>query len=210
MWFENLKPLLQDMRKKKWLIDSWLFAYNKINTIVILELYEDGDKKPNKHALAEISFYKIGTGEKLTAYLDWYQVHFYKAVDFYQFFNIDRDNHSHGRAVFQHFSEYFAQFIPTQKSILKDKQQENLIISYLNKVSGNGKYCFAVKRNPDRNDGSMGKRSLANRNKAELLRSNLFEKYKKDENISFYFSENPDKEKSDQEIMANFAKNQFN
>lgn len=209
MWFENLKPLLQDMRKKKWLIESWLFSYNQINTIVILELYEDGDKKPNKYALAEISFYKIGTKDKLSAYLDWHQVHFYKAGDFFNFFNIDTGNRSHGRFVFQNFSKYFARFIPTQKNISKDQQQNSLIISHLNKASGDGQYCFAIRRNPDKNDGSMGKRSRANRNKAELLRPILFEQYKKDENISFYFSENPDKEKSDQEIMANFAKNQL-
>lgn len=195
MWFENLKPLLKDMRKKKWVIESWLFSYNKIDTIVILELYEDGDKKTNEHSLAEISFYKVGGKEKLSAYLDWYQVYFHKATDFYRFFNIDRDNPSRGRSVFQHFSEYFAQFIPIQKNISKDKQQNSLIIFHLNKQSGDGRYCFAIRRNPNKNDGSMGKRSCVNRDKAELLRPNLFEKYKKDENISFYFSENSDKRK---------------
>ncbi|WP_420886369.1 DUF6037 family protein [Bombilactobacillus mellis] len=63
-------------------------------------------------------------------------------------------------------------------------------------------YCFAVKR-----DAKISKRSEFNGNKAHLLRSSLFEKYKDDDSISFCFSNNKGVEKTDSEIMQSFSKN---
>ena len=63
-------------------------------------------------------------------------------------------------------------------------------------------YCFAVKR-----DAKISKRSEFNGNKAHLLRSSLFEKYKDDDSISFCFSNNKEVEKTDSEIMQSFSQN---
>ena len=43
--FKNLLLLLIDMEKKEWIIDSFPFKYNGVNTIVILRRYIEGQKK---------------------------------------------------------------------------------------------------------------------------------------------------------------------
>lgn len=42
--YENLKLLLNDMEKKEWLIDSFLFQYNNIEVIAILKRYKEKEK----------------------------------------------------------------------------------------------------------------------------------------------------------------------
>ena len=39
--FKNLPSLLNDMKKKKWIIDSFFFQYKDEKYIVILKLYKD-------------------------------------------------------------------------------------------------------------------------------------------------------------------------
>lgn len=51
-------------------------------------------------------------------------------------------------------------------------------------------------------------RSIYNDNKTRLLRPTLYEEYKDDNTISFCYSNDEEKEKSDREIKFNFAKNQ--
>ncbi len=58
-------------------------------------------------------------------------------------------------------------------------------------------YCFAIKRNTKR------VRSEFNSTKTSLLRPSLYNEYKKDKSISFVYSSELRKEKSDNEIMEN-------
>jgi len=55
-------------------------------------------------------------------------------------------------------------------------------------------------------DAKGSKRSEFNGNKAHLLRSSLFEKYKDDDGISFCISNNKE-ERTDSEIMQSFSQN---
>lgn len=76
-------------------------------------------------------------------------------------------------------------FIPAKvpKSYFND--QKKAMIASLSKIASedpNKIYCFAVKR-----AAKGSKRSEFNGNKAHLLRSSLFEKYKDDDSIAFAF-----------------------
>lgn len=66
-------------------------------------------------------------------------------------------------------------------------------------------YCFKVKRNPLKSNNTLGQRTPYNDNKTRLLRPTLYEKLGKETNISFCYSKNPEDEKSDDEILANWA-----
>lgn len=57
--YENLRLLLKDMEQKGWLINSFSFQYNKINAVVILKRYKDGERKPSKYAKAKLEFGSI-------------------------------------------------------------------------------------------------------------------------------------------------------
>ena len=76
--FKNLPSLLNDMEKKKWIIDSFFFQYKDEKYIVILKLYKDHKRKPSKYAKAEVEFIRrTNENESITGYIDFYEVHFY-------------------------------------------------------------------------------------------------------------------------------------
>lgn len=203
--FKKLPLLLNDMEKKKWIIDSFPFEYNGVNTIVILRRYTESKKKPNKYAKAEIEFIDENNIEHMICgYIDLYEVHFNNAIEFYNFFRIERDNNN-PRELFLNFSEYFSEFIPKEKIIIKENNTEKEILAKRIDKNDNGIYCFDVRRNGQKKDGSLKKRKPKNSNKAELLRPFLYQKYKGDINLSFYFSPNPEDELSDEEILRKIA-----
>lgn len=107
--------------------------------------------------------------------------------------------------VLAQFADRLNDFIPAKvpKSYFND--QKKAMIASLSKSDSedpNKIYCFAVKR-----VAKGSKRSEFNGNKAHLLRSSLFEKYKDDDSISFWFSNNKEVERTDSEIMQSFSKN---
>lgn len=107
--------------------------------------------------------------------------------------------------VLAQFADRLNDFIPAKvpKSYFND--QKKAMIASLSKSDSedpNKIYCFAVKR-----DAKGLKRSEFNGNKAHLLRSSLFKKYKDDDSIIFCFSNNKEVEKTDSEIMQSFSQN---
>lgn len=204
--YENLKLLLNDMEKKEWLIDSFLFQYNNIEVIAILKRYKEKEKKPNEYAKAKLEFIKReNINNSINAYIDFYEVHFKNVNEFIEFFNIKNKNEK--RNLFLDFAINFAQFIPKEKIVHKNDQLERRILG--SRAEGNNInaiYCFDVRRNVIRENGDLNTRSIENSNKACILRPKLYELYKDDLNLSFFFSENQEDELSDEIIISNVAK----
>lgn len=207
--FTNLPPLLNDMKRKGWTIDSFLFTYNQVNCVVLLTIYQSEVEKPSKYSVVEIEFLKVNDiSKKIKAYANFYELNFFSATDFYRFFNIDRSRASiSGRQIFIDFSKYFAQFIPVEKTVEKDNLVEKKVISSkLDIINPNARYCYNVRRSGKRSDGKYKERTIENSNKAELERPTLYERYKKDKTLSFYFSDNSEDERTDEEIIMFIAK----
>lgn len=204
--YENLKLLLNDMEKKEWLIDSFLFQYNNIEVIAILKRYKEKEKKPNEYAKAKLEFIKReNINNSINAYIDFYEVHFKNVNEFIEFFNIKNKNEK--RNLFLDFAINFAQFIPKEKIVHKNDQLERRILG--SRAEGNNInaiYCFDVRRNGIRENGDLNTRSIENSNKACILRPKLYELYKDNLNLSFFFSENQEDELSDEIIISNVAK----
>lgn len=191
------------MQAKDWIIDSFLFTYNKIACVVTIQLYQADDKKPNDFARAKITFKKQSDmSQALKAHANYSNVSFFNAIDFYRFFNINRsDIDIPAHQVFNDFSSYFMSCVPTHKTIKKDNLiEEQAILSELDKTQAKGRYCYSIKRNTE---GEY--RRLVNSNKAEMLRLELYEEYKSDPSLSFCFSEDAERERTDDEIRINFA-----
>lgn len=105
------------------------------------------------------------------------------------------------------FQEYLAGFIPTEVSENKNEAERRVMVIDLSESDSenpNKLYCTSVMRNPEVN-GRQKERSIYNDNKTRLLRPELYEEYADDRTISFRYSENPDDEKTTEEIMNNFA-----
>lgn len=136
-------------------------------------------------------------------YVDFYEVRFNNLKDFCKFFDVERSFAN--RDLFVSFSEIFAKYIPREKTIKKSGVENKLMARRLDGNNPNAVYCFDVRRNGRRENGMPNVRSIDNSNKAKLLRESLYNKYGKDTNLSFFFSDDPKDEKDDEEIMRIFA-----
>lgn len=195
-----LKDLIGDMRNVGWIIELFPFTYNDVECTVVLKLYEDGQRKPNKYAQAALEFIRLEDELHLKGHCNFTRVSFESVVDFYDFFNIETDPANDDVArIFKNFSDYFINHVPNRKRRDYSEKERDLIGGRLD-VGRPGKYCFNVARN-----GNNGQRSIENSNKAELYRPQLFEIFKDDQNISFHFSTDPNAERSNEEIRDAYA-----
>lgn len=201
--FKNLPFLLNDMKQKQWIIDSFPFKFKEKDYIVILKIYQQNMKKPSHHARAQVEFIeKNNIQNSLIGYIDFFEVKFNNLNDFCTFFDIQRGTAN--RNLFIDFSEYFAKFIPTQKIIEKNVLERQLIGRRSEGNDPNAIYCYDVRRTGKKEDGSLKQRSIENSNKAQSLRPALYARYNADPNLSFFFSEKEEHEKSDEAIMIAF------
>ena len=200
--FQNLPELLNDMNRLGWIIDSFPFEYNGKQTIVILTLYTLRERKPSAYAQVKLEFIsQDDANHSIKAYADFYEVYFNSVTDFFDFFDINRLDGNKAREIFINFSECFARVIPMQKVINKPPLERELIGRRAEGNNPNAIYCFDVRRNGRRLDGTPNSRSIENSNKAEILRPELYHKYRHDLNLSFFFSDNPNEERTDEEII---------
>lgn len=201
--FKNLPKLLSSMEKKEWIIDSFLFKYKKEDYVVILKLYSDTEGKPSEYAKVKLEFIRANNiNESIQAYADFYEVHFNSLDEFANFFNINRGNAN--RNLFVDFSEIFSKYIPDKKYEEKKGLIQQLQGSRCEGNNPNALYCYDVRRNGETN-GRKNTRSKANSNKAYTLRRSLYEKYKEDKNLSFFFSDKLGDERTDEEIIKQVA-----
>lgn len=202
--FTNLVYLLRDMEKKGWIIDSFPFSYNGIETIALITRYREGEKKP-EHAQAKVCFVlRKNISVDLNAWANFFDVNFDSVSAFCDFGHIL--NRSQGRPLFEDFSKYFARFIPSSKVEIKQDELERKILG--GRAEGNDPfaiYCHDVRRNGLKENGTPKHRSIENSNKAKILRPNLYSRFCSDSNLSFYFSRDISKEKTDEEIFSLFA-----
>lgn len=204
--FKSLPLLLNDMERKEWIIDSFSFRYKDKGKqyIVILTMYKEKQRKPSKHAKAKVEIIsRDNINKSIIAYIDFYDVHFHNVLDFCEFFGIEIKGAN--RDIFKDFSKIFADFIPKEKIINKSNVERKLIGSRAEGDNPKAIHCYDVRRNGRNTNGSPNKRSIENSNKAQSLRPFLFERYCKETNLSFFFSDKPEDEKSDSEIIKAFA-----
>ena len=200
--FQNLLELLNDMNRLGWIIDSFPFEYNGKQTIVILTLYTPKERKPSEYAQVKLEFIsQDDANHSINAYADFYEVHFNSAIEFFDFFDINRLDGNRFREIFINFSECFTRVIPMQKVINKPLLERERIGRRAEGNNPNAIYCFDVKRNGKRANGTPKSRTIKNSNKAEMLRPELYQRYRYDPNLSFFFSDNPDEERTDEEII---------
>ena len=203
--FNNLVSLLGDMEKKGWIIDSFPFSYNGVSTIVVITRFHNDEAKPSKYAKIKVYFVlRQDSKENVKAWADLWNVHFASVDEFCRFWQIHRNgNYSD---LFNNFDEYFANHIPKTKIENKSDDVERRILGGY--AEGNNPlaiYCYDVRRNGRSSDGTPNNRSMENSNKARVLRPQLYSIYQKDKNLSFFFSVKPEDEKTDKEIMCQFA-----
>ena len=208
----NLRSLRDDMRKKGWTIDSFRFPFNGVNYIVLVILYLPGEEKG--YALLKLDF----------LHPDNFKYHLlvpansngliYGAMDLRIFFRIPPDYEHLGDAL-RTLTKQLGYCTPTKVNTAKSQDEKKAIIFELSDGDSEDAeklYCFAVKRNPvlvdkETNAPRQSKRSAYNDRKTKFLRPTLYEKLRKDDTLSFCYSNNPEMNYPDEVILDNWLKN---
>lgn len=199
--FDNFRLLKSDMEEKGWVIEAFSFSYKNIDYVVLVKLYQANEVKLNHYALLKVEFLKANDiNDNLIVEANVREL-FTDARTLREYFGIKWSENLGD--ILRQFNEHFAQFIPDKIDLSKSnlfKIAMNKSLSESDSEDPNKIYCYCVRRNPDN-----GERSIFNDNKSRLLRPKLYEKFKDDNTVSFCYSPNSEREKSDAEIIINFT-----
>lgn len=106
----NLKLIRDELKKRDWAIDAFLFQYKKSEYIVLVKVYLKEETKDSPYAIAKLEFIKKGYDSKsLCAYADLYKLRFPTYKSFREFFEIDFDQENL-EDIIRQFTQYFFYF----------------------------------------------------------------------------------------------------
>ncbi len=201
--FENFRLLKADMEEKGWVIEAFSFSYKKVDYVVLVKLYQRNEVKENRYALLKLEFLKAhDINDNLVVPANAREL-LTDARTLREYFGIEwSDNLGN---ILRQFSEHFSQFIPDKIDLSKSdlfKVAMTKSLSVSDSEDPRKIYCYGVRRN--RNNGL---RSIFNDNKSRLLRPKLYEKFMDEQTVSFCYSLNSEREKTDAEVIRNFTKN---
>lgn len=200
--FENFKLLKADMEEKGWVIEAFSFSYKNVNYVVLVKLYQAHEIKENRYSLLRVEFLKTkNINDNLIVPANAREL-LTDARTLREYFGIEWSNNLGN--ILRQFSEHFAQFIPDKVGSSKSNIFKVAMTKSLSESDSEDPrkiYCYAVRRNHNN-----GTRSVFNDNKSRLLRPKLYEKFMDEHTVSFCYSLNSKREKTDAEIISNFTK----
>lgn len=203
---ENLRTLRTDMRSKRKEICGFSFRYKNSSYFVIVRLYREGETRP-KIALCELKFInKQNTRQTLTCPANVNRL-LIEARTLREFFGIEyRKNLGE---ILRQFSQRFGKWIPTKTPDNYNDTDKVIFVESLSRSDSEDPskiYCYGARHNAFRVDGQRMKRSQFNGTKTEILRSDLYKVLGGDESISFLYTAEAKREKTDSEILEAFTK----
>lgn len=207
---QSLHALKTDMEQKGWVIDSFKFRFKRIDYIVLVILYAPDEPRP-QYALLQLDFLDSKNFEHhllVPANAGGLMI---SAKELRLFFGI-RYNENLGD-ILQQFSYELGGYIPEEVNAGKSQIEKDAIVHTLSKKDSDDPsriYCYAVKRNPVVKDKLTGivrqqRRSPYNDNKTRMLRRPLYNRLGSDDTLSFCYSDDPAKSRTDEEIISNWA-----
>lgn len=207
---ENLHALKADMEKNGWVIDSFRFRYKQDNYIVLVILYAPDELRP-QYALLQLDFLDAKNFKNHLLVPANAQKLMTDAKEIREFFGIKYEENL-GEILLQ-FSRWLGKFIPDRVNTQKSQTEKEAMVYTLSKKDSDDPsriYCYAVKRNPSVKDKLTGivrqqRRSPYNDNKTRVLRRTLYKRLGSDNTLSFCYSDDPAKSRTDEEIISNWA-----
>nr|WP_312524249.1 DUF6037 family protein [Moraxella sp. CTOTU47724] len=214
--FNNLSLLLRNMKALKMTLETFSFRFNNVDSTVFLSHYDKNHENHKKHSSyiqnestyfrAKLEFIDpADVNNKIVAYATLYRVSFINISEFAKFFKLGWMGDGQGiKGVLERFSENFEN-IPNSVNLKeKDENQKLLIAARYNPKNPKAIYCIGVKRNGLKKNGEPKVRRESNTEIAQQLYPKLFEIFCQHTNISFRFSSDKRKAKTNEEIIANF------
>lgn len=203
---ENLKLLKSDMKEKGWTICSFIFIYNNVEYIVLVKRFVGSEQRIEEYSLVKLHFMRSDDlGHELQVEASSQRL-FVDAKTLRKFFGIKYANNL-GNILHQ-FTEQLGRSVPPVVPALSDisRIEKKAMVHSLSRSDAeypNKVYCTHVRRNPNN-----GERSVFNSDKTKLLRPLLYDKLQNERHISFCYSVDRDRERTDSEILKYFAKDE--
>ena len=205
-----LHKLKADMEKNGWVIDSFKFQYKQDDYIVLVILYAPDEPRP-QYALLQLDFLDAKNFKNHLLVPANAQKLMTDAKIIREFFDIKYEENL-GEILLQ-FSRLLGKFIPDRVNTQKSQTEKEAMVYTLSKKDSDDPsriYCYAVKRNPTVKDTLTGivrqqRRSPYNDNKTRVLRRTLYDRLGSDYTLSFCYSDDPTKSRTDEEIVSNWA-----
>lgn len=206
MVLKNLKLLKEDMELKEWIISSFLFSYNDSDYVVLVKRFTIELPKRHKYALVRLVFldsnninrileleansreFLIGDEGmvSITKFMDYFGIKYQnKLFDFMRY-----------------FYKCISRFIPTKVRENLENIEKKCLLNSLNVFNNNEAekiYPLSIKRN-----SGNGQRSIYNDNKTRILNPSLYKLVCEDKNISFCYTNDINRQKTNEEILENF------
>lgn len=202
---ENLRALRKELERLGWVVACFPFVYKKQQYFVLVQRYVP-PATPPQYQLVHVTFVDSSdTSRTLAGPANAHRIDV-GVKDLREFFGIEWKENS--RDLMLQFYETFGTFVPPEVRLKLGLEEQEIVIRRLDKGDSEDprkKFCYAVRRNGHRADGSAGIRSAFNSQKTQIYRPELYSHFKNDENISFVYSVNPDEEQTDEQILDRFA-----
>lgn len=201
----NLRVLRDELVRCGWVITCFPFFYKQHKYFVLVERYIPPRVAP-QYQLVQLTFVDSrDASNTLTTPANGKGIAA-NAQEMRKFFGIDWAPNL-GDLIKQ-FHERLGEFVPSSLPVSFAPEEQAAVIRQLDKTDSEDPrklYCFGVRRNGHRADGTPGQRSAFNSQKTEMLRPRLYAQLKSDESISFVYSDNLEEEQTDAEILTRFV-----
>lgn len=207
----NLLSLKEDMKRKGWSISAFEFRYKDVDYFVLVKRFVD-ISYIHEFALVRLTFVKADNFD------DNFEVDANssglmlreedKYAEFLHFFGIESKENNPGN-IFKEFAVVLGRCVPASMPEVESysyniKRAMVISLNISDSEDPNKIYLYAVRQNP-----KGQRRSIYNSDKTGLLRPQLFKVFKDFSEISFCYSDDASKEKSDADVVRDAINNGF-
>ncbi|MGO4956757.1 DUF6037 family protein [Luteococcus sp. Sow4_B9] len=207
----NLRVLRDAMQERGWAVTCFPFPYARHDYFVFVHRYIPQSSAP-QYALVELCFadrHDLARCWTAPANSGGLMIDIADLTEFRRFFGIAYvPNLGDLR---EQFATALGRHVPDRLPKSLAPEERRALVHRLDVTDGEDPskvFCTHMRRNPPLGDGSPGRRSSFNSQKTELLRPALFELLRDEHNLSFCYSSDAHKERTDQEILARLSENQ--
>lgn len=210
MPLRNLRPLRDNMRETEQAVTVFDFHYNNNDFFVAVCLLTERElTNPNhKYDLVRLCFMQA---DNVANYLDCYanSRNITAGLTELRHF-LDVEYQVDGFGWLGGFLHYLGRHIPEEVPPLNIHTRQ-VALNTVCRNEGrdpNRTYRWSMIRNPKDENGKQHYRTEYNAQLASFKFPNLYPRFQEDRTISFGFIDNPDNEKTEEEILNNFTKNE--
>ena len=200
----NILALRDDMRLKGWHIAIYSFSYNDHEYFILFEDSKGiGIKDP--FVIAVLTFIdKADETRQLQAYANQQGFNVIGPMNLLDFLYVVPGG-SHRDYYTDVLCPAFNIATPDFFSLPTDEHEKDIVTVRLSERDGEPNpyafYCYDVRTTGTRSDGTPKQRSIFNSNKSQLRRESLYNKLKSEPRFSFFYTDDPTKARTDNEIL---------